>query len=229
MYIADRLGGKEAFKDAALRKEDGSFNDQSFVRAGEIIQELVDLGAFPPGVNGLDEDQGQSRQLIYADRAAMYLMGDWAYERIEKENPGMSDKIDFFPFPTFEEGEGDPSNLVGSPAGYTYHVAASSPNKEAGVEFLKYLSDEKTAKYLVEVGNLAPFNGIGKYLEEPMMEKIYRTIQKADYVQLFYDQYLPPQVAEVHLDTMQGLFGKTMTPEEAANELEEAATKYLDK
>lgn len=227
MYVADRLGGKEAFVNAALRKG-GSFNDESFIRAGEVVQELVDLGAFPPGVNGLDEDQGQSRQLLYANKAVMYVMGTWAYDRIEKENPGMSENLDFFPFPVFEDGKGDPSNLIGSPAGYTYHVAASSPHKEAAVEFLRYLSDEKASKYLVEVGNLPPFNDIGQYLTDPMNKKVYKTIQKANYVQLYYDQYLPPQVAEAHLDTMQGLFGKTLTPEEAANKFEEAAQKYLD-
>lgn len=227
MYVADRLGGKEAFEKAALRKEGGAFNNESFVRAGEVIQELVDLGAFPPGVNGLDEDQGQSRQLLYADRAAMYVMGDWAYSVFSDENPAMLDNVDFFPFPVFDEGKGDPSNLVGSPGGNYYSVSKSSPNKKVAIEFLKYLSDERTAKLMVEVGNLAPFSGIEKYLDDPMLKKVYKTIQNANYVQLYYDQYLPPQVAEVHKDTMQGLFGKTMTPEEVADQFEAAAVKYF--
>jgi len=42
-------------------------------------------------------------------------------------------------------------------------------------------------------------------------------------VQLWYDQYLPPSVAEVHKDTSQALFALSMTPEEAAKTLEVAA------
>ncbi len=229
MYVADRLGGKDAFIDAALRNEGGAFNSKSFIRAGEVIQELADLGAFPPGVNGLDEDQGHSRQLLYADKAAMYVMGDWAYGVIKDENPDMLKNLSFFPFPAFEDGEGDPSNLVGSPAGNMYHVAASTPHPDAAVEFLKYLSDETTAEAMVKIGNLAPFNGIEKYLDDPMMIRVYKAIQNANYVQLYYDQYLPPQVAQVHLNTMQGLFGNTMTPEKAANDMEAAAKKYFGK
>ena len=35
------------------------------------------------------------------------------------------------------------------------------------------------------------------------------------------------KLAEVHKDTMHGLFGLTMTPEEVANTLEEATKKIL--
>ena len=227
MYLVDRIGGKEAFLNAASR-DGGSFASEAFVRAGEVIQELVDLGAFPPGVNGLDEDQGQSRQLLYADRAAMYLMGDWAYGLIRNENPAMLENFSFFRFPVFEDGKGDPTNLVGSPGGNMYSIAKSSKHKEAAIEFLKYLSDETAAKQLVDLGNLAPFRGVEKYLDDPFMVDIYTALNNANYVQLYYDQYLPPQIAQAHLDTMQGLFGKTMTPEEAAQMMEDEAQKYFN-
>jgi raffinose/stachyose/melibiose transport system substrate-binding protein len=48
-------------------------------------------------------------------------------------------------------------------------------------------------------------------------------------VQLWYDQYLPSEVAEVHKDTCQELFGLTKTPEEANAELQAAMTSYLEK
>ena len=46
-------------------------------------------------------------------------------------------------------------------------------------------------------------------------------------MQLFYDQYLPPAVAQVHLDTLQEVFGLTMEPEEAARRMQEANEEYL--
>ena len=45
MYLVDRLGGPETFANAANRTG-GSFTDEPFVRAGEIVQQLVKDGAF---------------------------------------------------------------------------------------------------------------------------------------------------------------------------------------
>ncbi len=51
-------------------------------------------------------------------------------------------------------------------------------------------------------------------------------IEAASATQLWYDQYLPPAVSTVHLDTCQELFGLTMTPEEAAKQLQAAMEEY---
>ena len=55
MYLVDRIGGPETFQKAFNRE--GSFTDEPFIKAGEMIQDLVRMGAFPKGVNGLREDQ----------------------------------------------------------------------------------------------------------------------------------------------------------------------------
>lgn len=44
--------------------------------------------------------------------------------------------------------------------------------------------------------------------------------------QLWYDQYLPPAMGQVHLDTCQDLFGMITTPEKAASKFQEAMEKY---
>ena len=46
-------------------------------------------------------------------------------------------------------------------------------------------------------------------------------------MQIFYDQYMPPTVAEVHKDTCQQIFGLAVTPEEANAELQDAMQTYL--
>jgi len=225
MYLVDRIGGPEAFKNALNRT--GAFNDEPFIKAGEIIQELVKMGAFPKGVNGLDEDTAQSRALLYANKAAMYLMGSWAAGSFMNENPEMMDDISFFNFPAVEGGKGDPSNLVGTPGDNYYSVTQKCENKEMAVEFLKYITDQKMAEELVKIGNIPPFTGIKDKIEQPIIREVYDTLQEAKHIQLWYDQSLPLELAQVHLNTTQALFGLTMTPEEAANKMEEAAQKYF--
>ena len=53
------------------------------------------------------------------------------------------------------------------------------------------------------------------------------TFADASNVQLFYDQYLPASVAEVHKNTMSDLFGLTATPEEICQKLQDAYQTYL--
>ncbi|SIR23974.1 extracellular solute-binding protein [Halanaerobium kushneri] len=224
MYLVDRIGGPEALQQAISRK--GAFNDKPFIEAGRRIQELVEMGAFPDGVNGLDEDAGQSRTLLYTDRAAMYLMGSWAYSSFKNEAPDMLDQFSFFNFPAVESGKGDPSNLVGTPGDNYYSVSTKAANKEAAVEFLKYLTDSKMGEELINIGNIPPFTGVAEKIDDPIMKKIYNSSQEANHIQLWYDQTLPLELAQVHLNTTQALFGMEITPEEAANQMEEAAQEY---
>ena len=70
-YLVDRIGGPEVFEKAAQRKAGGSFKDPAFVEAGKYLQDLVKLGAFQKGYNGLDYDIGGSRRLLYSGKAAM--------------------------------------------------------------------------------------------------------------------------------------------------------------
>ncbi len=60
------------------------------------------------------------------------------------------------------------------------------------------------------------------------MQEIIDLIGNAASVQLWYDQYLPPELGEVHKDTMQALFGMEITPEEAAAAHESAAADFYD-
>ncbi|MFW6270814.1 MAG: extracellular solute-binding protein [Bacillota bacterium] len=226
MYLVDRIGGPEALQKAISRE--GTFNDEPFIEAGRRIQELVDMGAFPDGVNGLDEDAGESRTLLYTDRAAMYLMGSWGYAAFKNEAPEMLDQFSFFNFPEIKSGKGDPSNLVGTPGDNYYSISKKAENKEEAVEFLKYLSDAKMGEELIEIGNIPPFTGVGDKIDDPIMKDIYNISQEANSMQLWYDQTLPLELAQVHLNTTQALFGLDMSPEEAADEMEEAAQEYFE-
>ena len=118
MYLVDRLAGPEVFANAATRSG-GTFEDPAFVEAGQMIQDLVNRGGFVEGFNGLDIDTGQSRQLLYAGKAAMELMGSWNLSTMRAENPEWVEaNLDFFPFPAVEGGEGD-LHVVGTIDNFT--------------------------------------------------------------------------------------------------------------
>ena len=75
MSLAARYGGLEPFQNAVAGT--GKFTDDCFIKAGEKIQEWVNNGYFPDGVNSLSEDDGQAKQLMYQETAGMLLCGSW--------------------------------------------------------------------------------------------------------------------------------------------------------
>lgn len=225
MYLVDRIGGREVFDNAANRVNGGSFANETFIKAGKKIVEWVDKGYFNEGFNGLDEDTGQSRTLMYTEKAAMQLIGSWFLSTVNGENPDFIKKIDAFPFPVFEGGKGDPKSVVGTIGDNFYSVSKTSKDPEAAFKLITYFLDEQGVKDKLKSGSIPPLKGIK--VDDVKQQKILDIINEAPYVQLWYDQYLPSELTEVHKDTLQAMFGKTMTPEDACKEWEAQAVRIL--
>jgi raffinose/stachyose/melibiose transport system substrate-binding protein len=224
MYLVDRLGGPEVFANAATRSG-GSFEDPVFVQAGEMVQEMVEKGYFNEGFNGLDYDTGQSRQLLYSGKAAMELMGNWQISTMRSENPEFeSELLGFFPFPAIEGGAGDPSNVVGTVGDNYYSISSACEYPDEAFEMITYLIDDESIPMRAAAGRIPPVKGFEA--DDPALQEIIDLIGNAASVQLWYDQYLPPELGEVHKDTMQALFGMAITPEEAAAAHETAAADF---
>jgi raffinose/stachyose/melibiose transport system substrate-binding protein len=225
VYLVDRIGGPEAFRNAVDRAPGGSFNDPAFIEAGKRVQDLVKAGAFAQGFNGLDYDIGASRRLLYSGRAAMELMGSWEAATIRNENPAFFDKLDFFPFPAVAGGKGDPKDLIGTMGDNFISVSAACKEPEAAVGLLKTLTDDTAAQGRLADKRVMPLKGLT--VTEPLLNRITQMIVAAPNVQLWYDQELPPKLGEVHKDSTQALFGLSLTPEAAAAQMEDAAKTEL--
>jgi raffinose/stachyose/melibiose transport system substrate-binding protein len=226
MYLVDRLGGPEAFEAAATRSG-GSFEDDVFVRAGEMLQDLVDRDAFNEGFNGLDWGAGQSRALMYSGNAAMELMGNWTVGIVLAENEDFyNDNLGFFPFPEVEEGVGDPSNILGTVGENYYHVSSTCEHPDEAFELIQYLIDDDGVADRAAIGRIPPVAGFEP--EDPFVREVFDVINDAASVQLWYDQYLPPELADVHLESVQALFGGSITPEEKGSRMEQAAIEHFD-
>jgi raffinose/stachyose/melibiose transport system substrate-binding protein len=225
MYLADRAGGASVFNAAAGRT--GSFENDSFTQAGTIIQDWVKKGYFNAGFNGLDEDSGQSRTLLYTGKAAMILMGSWFISTVTGENKDFISKVGSFPFPAIEGGKGDPNSVVGTVGDNFYSVAASSKNIPEAFKAATYLIDDAAVAKRSEAGKIPPLKGVK--VSDPLLQAVLSSVEKAPSVQLWYDQYLPPEVAQVHKDTSQAIFGLQKTPEQVNKEMEAAAVKFFGK
>ncbi|MBU7591634.1 extracellular solute-binding protein [Metabacillus halosaccharovorans] len=225
MNFASRIAGPDLF-ESAFNREGRGFDDPEYVQAGEYIQDLVERDAFNPGFNGVPYDEGQGRQLMYTGQAAMMDMTISFLNNVREEAPEFEEKLDFFLFPTLSDGKGDQTH-VGANTGPVWSVAQNSKNPDLAAELANELASTETAQnYTDRTGSLVGIKDVVP--ADEFTKRFYEVIEQATHLQMPYDQTLPPELAELHKDTTQAVFGLDMTPEEAAKKMEEKAKEVLE-
>jgi raffinose/stachyose/melibiose transport system substrate-binding protein len=219
-YLAMRVGGKPAF-DAAQRGENGGFAGETFVKAGELFKQLVDLRPFQNGFLGFKNQQSVG---YFGDgKAAMTLAISNVYQLqrvLAADKVGLSDdKLGWFDFPTVSGGKGDASDTLGGITGWL--VTKGSP-KEA-VEFLKFFVSPDVQQRLAAGNFLVPVvSGAETGFTSPFMRNIAQNLARSKYHQNFLDQTLGPSVGRVVNDATAEIAGGSMTPKDAAKAIQDA-------
>ena len=153
----------------------------------------------------------------------MLLDGSWCVSMFYNEAPDFVDNIGVFSFPAVEGGEGDPDNLVGTLGDTFYCVNSESVDNEMCFEFIKYLIDDTAVEQRIAAGRIPPTKNA--VAENAINEELLGLLQNAKHIQLWYDQYLNSDAAEIHKDSLQALVGLSITPEEYNKAMLDAVTK----
>jgi raffinose/stachyose/melibiose transport system substrate-binding protein len=222
--LATRKGGLEPFAKAVAGT--GTFTDDCFIYAGQKIQEWVKKGYFPEGVNSLSEDDGQSRQLMYQNKAAMLLCGSWYTGTFQNDSAEFYKKIGWFAFPAVDGANTDSSIQIGTVGDQFISFNCTGEKLKAAFQCVTHYSDPDTVEQMVKAVKIPPVQGVDSKITDPVVKAILASANNASAVQLWYDQYLPPAVGQTHLDTCQELFGLTMTPQQAAGKFQAAMVQY---
>lgn len=223
MYLADRIGGADVLNKAIDRT--GSFEDPALVSAAEEVQNLVDMDGFIKGFNGLSNDEAKG--MFMEEQAAMYLMGTWELPNFttnEEVPQEFKDSIEFMNFPTVN-GQGDMDSFVGGP-GVGLFVHENSKVKEDAKKFAAFFVKEWGEKSVTDAGVISASKVDIDALDLPQMYlDILAELNGASNITLFADVQMSPDVAQVHLNAIQALFGNEITPEEFAKQHEEALSE----
>jgi len=217
-YLATRIGGKEAFIKAYNGQ--GAFNDTVFIEAGKKLVELIELKPFQVGF--LDASYIDQETLIGSSKAVMELMGHWTpyvQQSYFGDDGGLEDDLGWMPFPMIEGGKGNPDDLIGGGNGI---IISKNAPKET-IDFLKYITNIENQKILIKTLEIIPtVKGLKNEVNEPHKKIIYDMLDKAEYLQLYYDQYLPLNVGSTILNTVYELFSGKTSPENVADLIEES-------
>lgn len=239
MYLVARHSGNAEFDAAYTQENGGSFTSPAFIYAGEKIQEWVKKGYFPDGVNSLSADDNQDRALLYDGSAAMMLHGSWQVGGIKADSEEWyNDNISVFRFPEDSEAKaaGVPQNVeIGTAIGMGMSFNCFKEDGSVDQDLLdacyvlatQYFNDDTYNAAQVAAGTVPSIKGFNENIEDPNNKYIIDEFFKASNVQLWYDQYLPASVTEVHKNCMTELFGLEKTPKEIGEEQDAAMQKAL--
>ena len=224
MYLADRIAGQEALTNAISGS--GSFKDAGLLQAATEIQSLVDSNAFNKGFNGLSNEEGKAEFLN--SKAAMYMMGTWElpnYTTNEEIPQEFRDNVGFFKFPTVEGGKGDVNSWVGGP-GVGLFVSQNSKVQAEAKAFVEYFVSKWGEQSVTGAGVIPATKVDTSSLDLPQLYiDLFNEMNQASSITLFADVQMQANAAETHLNMIQALFGKAVSPEQFSEEHDAAIAK----
>lgn len=219
-YLAIRLGGEEGFAMATSGEGEG-FMAKTFIEAGELLQQLTEMEPFQDGYLAFTYPQAAG---YFGDgNAAMHLMGNWDYNTARTnaaDGVGLSDEqLGMFSFPEVPGGSGKPTDTLGGINGWL--ISEGAPPE--AVDFLEFFLSPENQREMGKRGYFIPVAvGAADEMTNPFFQQVAEHIAASDYHQIFYDQMLGPSVGRVVNDVSTDLAAGVITPEEAAELVQEA-------
>ncbi|MDE1654812.1 extracellular solute-binding protein [Actinotignum schaalii] len=220
-YLTDRIGGPEVFQ-RVLDGEPGAWSDPAILKALEMIQELVELGAFGDAYGSVTADAGGDIAMVHTGKAAMVLQGAWVWTSFHEDNPtfASSGNLLYSTFPTIAGGKGNPKNLVGNPANYwSVSAKASEDAQKTVTDYLNTINlNDAYVDHLLEIGAVPGVKGIddkiAKAKDSDYLSFIYNSLGDAEHFQLSWDQALPSEQSQALLTNLSQVFLLQLTPQQ---------------
>ena len=204
------------------------FDDPCFVRAGELLGELIASEPFNEGYLATGSGTGQSpADLLATGQVAMELMGWWepavmgrALSETGAETATPPQFLDWFPFPAVEGGDGDPSAVLGGGSGFS--VAADAPPE--AVDLLRYLLSEDVQQRFAATGEGLPaLPAAHDSITDPYQRMVVEGISGARYAHLWFDTSYGPVVGSAMNEAVVNFFFGQGTPEGVVEAMRVAA------
>ncbi|MBX6748680.1 MAG: extracellular solute-binding protein [Micromonosporaceae bacterium] len=226
--FAIRSCSPEALRAAA---NDHNFDDQCFIKAGELLQDFLATEPFQPDfLNTRFSVADGSAALFGNGKSAMELMGDWfrgtastfASDFDGEKSEYVDRVIGWFPFPEVEGAPGDPTAALGGGDGWG--CAKNSPIE--CVEFIKYLSTLEVQKGYAATGSGLPVaKGAEAAITQPVLRQIADATAQAKTAYLWLDTTYGATIGNPMNAAIVKIFEGSGTPEDVVNAMKAAAAR----
>lgn len=153
-----------------LDKLDGeTYTDPVVVQSLALLKRLVENKVFQPGVNGTSGDQASS--LFFTEGAAMNFNGSWAPQNlVQNASPEFVAKYKVMKNPALEPGA---QHYTANQAGAGLAVSANSPNKDAALEFIRFLyTPEQYVQTMNNSNSMPSTKSAAKEVSNPILKQM---------------------------------------------------------
>jgi ABC-type glycerol-3-phosphate transport system substrate-binding protein len=138
-YLAIRLAGLDAFRQAAYDKTGAGWKQPVFLEAAQMVRDLQNRGYFQTGFEGSVYPAAQAQWVN--GKVGMMLMGAWLPKEVEAQAP-KNFTMGMFAFPNIDGGKGN--DLVEYWAN-VFSVLKASKSPDAAVKWVKFMTSSSGA------------------------------------------------------------------------------------
>ena len=176
-YINLRLNGYDFHMQ--LMNGEVPYTDDRVKAVFAKWKELLDRKCFV--ANHASVSWQESQALLYQDKAAMMLIGNFIAPNFP---PEIEPKMDFTAFPTIEEGVADAEDAPMD----SLHIPARANNKEDAKVFLAYVLQPDVQEKINEALVQIPVNSEAAVADNRFLEMGKELLTHADHITQFYDR-----------------------------------------
>ena len=214
--LALREGGAKLSNDALAKS--ASFEDPAFVNAATKLKKLIDAGAFNPAALGLTRDEAEVPFL--QGKIPMYYNGSWLGGSIDDAKSVVKGKVIAMNFPAVSDGKGAKEEVLGG-AIMGFMVNANTKYKEESAKATKYIAENISKKLYATGAGIPTWKvEVDESKLPPLTKQIADIAKKSTGNVVWWDTYLAGADADVHKDLVAQIFGKQITPEEFAKQMQ---------
>ena len=222
-YLVQRIGGLEEVQKIANREDGYTFEQDCFIKAGEMTKELLDKGYIQASTVGDSNDMAGS--YFRNGDAAMFCMGSWAIGGFHRDDSKIVDKVGVFAFPTVEGGSGKQNQWMGKTDSIALGIDGKYP--DLAIEWPKWMTSDKAQKATAEVAGKVPITKV-----EFDAEKAPRELQFVSDLMNemgaetfgFFDETFGNKLGDEWNNALQNIMTGNKTPEQAFKDLQTYAT-----
>ncbi|MCC7206243.1 MAG: extracellular solute-binding protein [Anaerolineae bacterium] len=188
-----------------------SWNSEPVIAALGLIDRLVKAGVFQEGVVGTNWDQATA--LFYSGGSAMFFAGSWVPQGIvQNAPPEFASSYRVFKTPAWAPGK---THWTGNQAGAALAVNAKG-QVDAAVEYLKWLYEPD--RYATAMNNslsMPSTEAAAELVNDPIMKEMTSWLPEgAPHILFGAGSW------DAVSNAVQGVFAQTLTPEQAAEQME---------
>ena len=195
----------------------GTFTDDGYVQALNMLKDLNDKGYFTENTNSIDFEVASNDFLT--GNAAMTYMQSVEFRRCKENN--LNAGAFKIPFPEGEDG--DPDLVTGSPDGFM--ISKSCENPEVAIEFLKLMTSKPWQERMItQLSSPASVQGIhNEENSDALTLQAVDIYSKASGFANWLDADIHSKIADVYVPGLQEVIAGSVTPEDLMFEVQEIA------